>query len=118
MGGDAHPTERRGRLPKQIVFGNLEGAVRRGRCGKEKEWIDCVQGEVRAFGIAGDWKATAVQAGVRVETLTEGRRMSTAASRKEEIDAARHRLKRETIKIREVVIVHESVKPTERHHLA
>ena len=29
-----------GRLPKQIVFGNLEGAVRRGRGGKEKEWID------------------------------------------------------------------------------
>ena len=27
-----------GRLPKRIVFGNLEGAVRRGRGGKEKEW--------------------------------------------------------------------------------
>ena len=26
-----------GRLPKRIVFGNLEGAVRRGRGGKEKE---------------------------------------------------------------------------------
>ena len=26
------------RLPKRIVFGNLEGAVRRGRGGKEKEW--------------------------------------------------------------------------------
>ena len=25
-----------GRLPKRIVFGNLEGAVRRGRGGKEK----------------------------------------------------------------------------------
>ena len=25
-----------GRLPKQIMFGNLEGAVRRGRGGKEK----------------------------------------------------------------------------------
>ncbi|CAN0463846.1 unnamed protein product, partial [Ascophyllum nodosum] len=32
-----------GRLPKRIVFGNLEGAVRRGRGGNEKEWTDCVQ---------------------------------------------------------------------------
>ena len=48
-----------GRLPKRIVFGNLEGAVRRGRGGKEKEWTDCVQSDIRAFGIAGDWKATA-----------------------------------------------------------
>ena len=28
------------RLPKRIVFGNLERAMRRGRDGKEKEWID------------------------------------------------------------------------------
>ena len=27
-----------GRLPKRIVFGNLESAMRRGRSGKEKEW--------------------------------------------------------------------------------
>ena len=32
-----------GRLPMRIVFGNLEGAVRRGRGGKEKEWTDGVQ---------------------------------------------------------------------------
>ena len=31
-----------GRLPKRIVFGNLEGAVWRGRGGKEKEWTNCV----------------------------------------------------------------------------
>ena len=54
----------RGRLPKRIVFGNLEGAVRRGRGGKEKEWGDCVQSEIRAFGITGDWKVTALKAEV------------------------------------------------------
>ena len=43
-----------GRLPKRIVFGNLEGAVRRGRGGKEKEWTDCVQSDIWAFGIAGE----------------------------------------------------------------
>ena len=35
-----------GRLPKRIMFENLEGAVRRGRGGKEKEWTDCVQSGV------------------------------------------------------------------------
>ena len=53
-----------GRLPKRIVFGNLEGAVRSGRGGKEKERTDCVQSDIPAFGIAGDWKATALKAEV------------------------------------------------------
>ena len=52
------------RLPKRIVFGNLEGGVRRGRGGKEIEWTDCVQSDIRAFGITGDWKATALEAEV------------------------------------------------------
>ena len=47
------------RLSKRVVFGNLEGAVCRGQGGKKKEWTDCVQSDIRAFGIAGDWKATA-----------------------------------------------------------
>ena len=68
-----------GRLPKRIVFGNLEGAVRRGRGGKEKEWTDCVQSDIRAFGIAGDWNATALNAEVWVEMVTEGGRRFMAA---------------------------------------
>ena len=83
-----------GRLPKQIVFGNLEGAVRRERGrrgGKENEWTDCIQSDIRAFGKAGDWKATALKAEVWVETVTEGGRRFMAAWRKEEVDAARHR---------------------------
>ena len=77
-----------GRLPKQIIFGNLEGAVRRGRGGKEKQWTDC---DIRAFGVTGDWKATALKAEVWVETVTEGGRRFMAAWKKEEVDAARHR---------------------------
>ena len=80
-----------GRLPKRIVFGNLEGAARRGRGWKEKEWTDCLQSDIRAFDIAGDWKATALEAKVWVETVTEGGRRFMAAWRKEEVDAARHR---------------------------
>ena len=53
-----------GRSPKRIMFGNLEGAVRRGRGGKEKEWTDCVQSDIRAFGITGDWKTMALKAEV------------------------------------------------------
>ena len=80
-----------GRLPKRIVFENLDGAVRRGRGGKEKEWADCVQSDIRAFGIAGDWKATALKAEVWVKTVTEGGRRFMTAWRNEEVDAARYR---------------------------
>ena len=63
------------------MFGNLEGAVRRGRGGKEKEWTDCVQSNVGAFDIAGDWKATALEVEVWVETIMEGGRKFMAARR-------------------------------------
>ena len=79
-----------GRLPKRIMFGNLEGAVLRGRGGKEKESTDCVQSDIRAFGITGDWKAMALEAEVWVEAVTEGGRRFIAAWREEEEDAARH----------------------------
>ena len=42
-----------GRLRKRIIPGNLESAVRRGLGGKEEEWTDCVQSDIRAFGISG-----------------------------------------------------------------
>ena len=81
-----------GRLPKRIMFGNLEGAVRRGRGGKEKEWTDyCVQRGIRAFGMTGDWKAMTLKAEVWFEAVTEGGRRFMAAWREEEEDAARHR---------------------------
>ena len=80
-----------GWLPKRIVFGNLEGAVRRGWGGKEKEWIVCVQSYIRAFGIMRDWKATASKAEVWVKTVMEGEWRFIATWREEEVDAARHR---------------------------
>ena len=68
-----------GRLPKRNVFGNLEDALRRGRGGKEKEWTDCVQSDIRAFDIAGDSKATALEADMWVDIVTEGGRRLMAA---------------------------------------
>ena len=70
---------------------NLESAVRRGRGGKEKEWTDCIQSDIRAFDIAGNWKATALEAEMWIKTVTEGRWRFMAAWRNEELDAARHR---------------------------
>ena len=65
--------------------------MRRGRAGKEKEWTDCVQSDIRGFGITGDWKTMASKAGVWVEAVMEGGRRFKAAWREEEKDAARHR---------------------------
>ena len=59
-----------GWLPKRIMSGKLEGAVRRGRSGKEKEWADCGLSDSRACGIAGNWEATASEADVWIETVT------------------------------------------------
>ena len=55
------------------------GAVRRGWGGKGKEWTHCVQNDIRAFDITGDWKATALKAEVWVDTVTEdGRKFMTS----------------------------------------
>ena len=47
------------------------------------------------FVIVGVWKATALEPGVWVETVTEGGRRFMGAWRKEEVDAARHRQEEE-----------------------
>ena len=61
----------------------LSGAVRIGRGGKEKEWTDCVQSDIRAFGITGHWKTMALKAEVWVKAVTEGGRRFVAAWREE-----------------------------------
>ena len=93
-----------GRLPKRIVLGHLEGAVRRGRGGKEKGWTDCVQSDVLAFGITGDWKATALKGEVWAEAVTEGGWGFMAAWGIEEVNADRHRQgKREATRLRKLL---------------
>ena len=75
----------RGRLPKRIMLENFEGAVWRGRGGKDKEWTYCVQSDIRTVGIAGNWEAKVWEAEeVWVETVTEGGRRFMAAWRNEE----------------------------------
>ena len=99
-----------GRLPKRIIFGNLEGAVRRERGGKEKERTDCVQSDIRAFGIMGDSEMMALKAEVWVEAVMEGGRRFMDAWRQEEEDAARHcQEKREATRLGKVAIAQGSV---------
>ena len=108
-----------GRLPKQIMFGNLESAVRRGRGGKEIEWANSVRSDVRVFGIAEDCKAMALKTELWVETLTEGGRRLMVTCRKEEVDAARHHQeKREANETGKIFIVHQSVEPAKRRQMA
>ena len=55
---------------------------------------------IRAFGITGGWKATVLKSEVWVDTVVmEGGRRFMAARRKKEIDAARHRHKREATRL-------------------
>ena len=108
VGGDASLNERRA-IAKRIMFGNLEGAVRSGRGGKEKEWTDCVQSDILAFGITGDWKAMALKAEVWVEAVTEGGRRFMAAWREEEEDVGQTSAEERGNETGQVAIAHGSV---------
>ena len=66
MGGGAHPNKRRVAAKSSRV----EGAVRRGRRGKEKEWTDCIQSDIAED----ESKATVLEAEVWVDMVTEGGR--------------------------------------------
>ena len=56
-----------------------------------------------------DWKATALEAEVWVETVTEGGRRFVAAWRKEEVDAARHRQDKRGNKTGKILIANGSL---------
>ena len=108
-----------GRLPKRIMFGNFDGTVRSGRGGKEKEWTDYVQCDIRAFGIAGDWKTMALKAEIWVEAVTEGGWRFMAAWREEEEDAARQRQeRREATRLGKLQSHTEAQNFAKRHPLA
>ena len=84
--------------------------------------MDCEQRDVQGFGISGDSRATALEAGVCVETVREGgqgRLFMASAWMKEEEDAARHRQeKRRANETREkVVMVQGNAEPAKRHYL-
>ena len=77
-----------GRLPNRVMFGGMEGPGQCGAEGKEKEWTVCVAGDVRAFGIGGDWKAAALERGAWDDTVIEGGRRFMVGWREEEENAA------------------------------
>ena len=73
------------------MLGNLEGAVQCGEGGVERRKSGPIAYRATPGRSARDWKATAVEAGVWIETVTRGGWRSMVAWRKEEVDAARHR---------------------------
>ena len=60
--GGAHPNERRAAAKASRVRKPLRVQCREDGLGGRS--TDCVQSDIRAFGIAGDWKATALEAEV------------------------------------------------------
>ena len=71
-----------GQLSKRIVFGILEGAKWRRWGGQDKESDDRVHSNVNAFDTADDWTATALEAGLWDETITEREQRFMAEWRK------------------------------------
>ena len=90
MCGDAPPNERRA-VAKANHVRKPRGRSAERTGWEGEEWTYCVQSDIRAFGITGDWKTMALKAEVWVETLTEDGRRFMAAWREVEEDAARHR---------------------------
>ena len=79
------------RLPRRLHLGKLDGARKRGRGGKEKEWVDCVEKDVRALGILGDWEALSLQEDEWYNTVVEGGRRFMDAWRRIEEQASETR---------------------------
>ena len=81
MGGDAHPNERRVAAKANRVR-KLSGCSAE-RTGWEGERVNRLRlSDIRAFGITGDWKATALKDEMWVDMVTEGGRRFVAAWRK------------------------------------
>ena len=79
------------RLPRRIILGTLDGARKRRRGGKGKEWVDCVARDVRAFGISGDWESLSLQEDDWYNTVVEGGRKFMDAWRRIEEQASETR---------------------------
>ena len=71
------------RLTRRLILGKLDSARKRGRGGKEKEWVD-----YSVFGISGDWEALSLQEDVWYNTVVEGGRRFMDAWRRIEEQAS------------------------------
>ena len=71
--------------------------------GRNRKPFFCVKRNIRTFGIAGDWKATALESEICDETVTGGGRGFMVSWREEVVDAARLRQeKRTTTRLRKL----------------
>ena len=87
------------RLPKRcLLSGRLEGAEKRGPGGQEKVWLTEVERDVKAFGIAGDWRQRATQALEWYKAVTEGAQAFMDRWRADEADKAEDRRRKREAK--------------------
>ena len=87
-----------GRLPKRVTFGTIKDGVKKGRGGQEKEWVACVESDVRSFKVQQNWKHVARDAQSWTEPVTEGGRWFMTEWRKEEEEKSKSRLEKRTAK--------------------
>ena len=87
-----------GRLPKRVMFGTIKDGVKKGRGGQEKEWVACVESDVRSFKIQQNWKHAARDAQSWTEIVTEGGRRFMTEWRKEEGEKSKSRREKRTAK--------------------
>ena len=98
MGGDTHPDERRAAAKANRVWKPCGYSAQRTEW--EGERVDRLRTERHpSVGITGDWKATALNAEVRFDTVTGGGRRFMVAWGKYEVDEARHRQERERTRL-------------------
>ena len=82
------------RLPRRLILGKLHGARKRGRGEKEKERVDCVKKNIRAFGILLSlqedvWYNTVVEGGRTVHGRVEEDRRTSVCNAPGEKDGER-----------------------------
>ena len=70
------------RLPSDSCSETLRVQCREDGAGRRKSGPTAYRTDTRVFGIAGDWKTTALEAEVWVGTVTDGRRRFMATCRK------------------------------------
>ena len=82
VGGGSH-SHRRWTTPQACYIRKNKG-VAKGQGGQEKEWVACVESDVRFFNIQQNWKHAARDAQRWTEIVTEGGRRFMTEWRKDE----------------------------------
>ena len=90
-----------GRLPKRVMFGTIKDGVKKRRGGQEKEWVTCVESDVRSFKIQQNWKHVAQDAQSWTKITIEGGRRFMTEWRRKKKEKSKTRQEKRIAKYRE-----------------